>query len=161
MAQPVRLAAVKRLTALLLLAAACHGTPSTSGGKAPEAPASGSSPPVAAASSSPATLPAATQVALDAELHFKSGERAVADGITFTVTMLPKLIVDAPVHEIEQVQIECVKGATRGFVHLDTLNKSGEFEGAVFELGYADVYRDDISLTIRRGRAVRQPPAVP
>ena len=100
-------------------------------------------------SSSSAPQPVA-DVALDTVSHFKDGARGVAGGVTFTVRMLPKLMVSGPVPEIEQAQLDCARGADRGVVQVDTLHKRAEWGGLVFELGYADVYHDDIELTVRR-----------
>jgi hypothetical protein len=92
----------------------------------------------------------AQPVELGVAAHFKDGGQGVAAGVTFTVKMLPKLIVAGPPHEIEQAQIECVQGAERGIVSLDTQHKTGEWKGLVFDFGYADVYHNDIVLTVRQ-----------
>ena len=92
-------------------------------------------------------------VAWDQPIHFKNGGVGKAGGVDFTLRMLPKLIVSGPPHEIEQVQIECVRGTEHGVVQVDTVHKRAEWGGVVFELGYADVYQDDIELTVRRPSA--------
>ncbi len=85
--------------------------------------------------------------ALGAPFHMKGGETKTVGGVTFTVVMLPKLMVSGgPTPEIEQVQVTCGKDV----VQLDTLHKSGTCGGRLFELGYADVYQDDIELTVRQ-----------
>jgi hypothetical protein len=91
-----------------------------------------------------------SSIAFDTPLHFKNGGGGVAGGVTFTVRLLPKLIVSGPQPEIEQAQIECTSGAEHGVIQVDTLHKSAEWGGLAFELGYADVYHDDIELKIHR-----------
>jgi hypothetical protein len=91
-----------------------------------------------------------SSVAFDTPLHFKNGGGGVAGDVTFTVRLLPKLIVSGPQPEIEQAQIECVRGAERGVIQVDTLHKSADCGGLTFDLGYADVYHDDIELNIHR-----------
>jgi len=83
---------------------------------------------------------------LDAPFHMKGGETKAVAGVTFTVQMLPKLMVSGPTPEIEQVQITCGKDV----VQVDTLHKSATCGGLSFELGYADVHQNDIELTIRK-----------
>ncbi len=114
---------VRSVAVALVLACGCHGAPRAA---EPEA------------------------VVLGTATHFKSGGHGVADGVAFTVRMLPKLIVSGPEPEIEQAQIDCVRGAEHGVIQVDTRHKRAEWGGLVFELGYADVYHDDIELTIRR-----------
>ena len=96
----------------------------------------------------PATPPA-PEIALDTPLHFKSGATGRVGDVTFTLKMLPKLIVGGPNPEIEQVQLEVSRGKLHSVLQVDTRNKRAEWNGVVFELGYADVYQDDIELTIR------------
>ena len=93
-----------------------------------------------------------TTVALGKPVHLKSGGRAVAGGVSFTVSILPKLIVSGPVHEIEQAQIECVRGAAHAVIQIDTVHKSADCGGLTFTLGYADVYHDDVELTVSAAR---------
>jgi hypothetical protein len=96
-------------------------------------------------------------------VHLKNGAGASAEGVRFVVHMLPKLMVSGPVPEIEQAQIECFRGEERGLAHLDTLHKRARCGGLTFELGYADVYHDDIEITVLResgGDAVPPGPAV-
>ena len=120
----VRSSILLRLIALVVvLACGCHG------------------------SADPST-PAA--VAFDAPTHFKNGGRGIAGGVTFTVRILPKLLVSGPQPEIEQLQIECVRGADQGIIQIDTLHKRAEWGGLSFELGYADIYHDDVELQIHR-----------
>jgi hypothetical protein len=90
------------------------------------------------------------QVALDQELHFKNGARGRAGDVVFTIRMLPKLRVSGPTPEIEQLQLALEQGATQGTVQLDTLHRTASWGGVTFELGYADVYQDDVLLTVRR-----------
>jgi hypothetical protein len=144
---------VRCVALFLVLACSCHSeAPAT----APTVPdRSGSAAAATAGSTSTASGTASSEgpaasVALDQALHFESGQSGKAEGVSFTVRMLPKLIVSGPPHEIEQVQIECVRGAERGVVQIDTLEKRAEWGGITFELGYADVYKNDIMLTVRR-----------
>lgn len=89
-------------------------------------------------------------VAFDAPTHFKNGGSGTAGGVTFTVRVLPKLMVSGPQPEIEQAQIECVRGAEHGVIQVDTLHKTAEWGGLTFVLGYADVYHDDVQLEVHR-----------
>ena len=82
--------------------------------------------------------------------HYKSGASGKLHGVTFTLRMLPKLIVSGTPHEIEQLQLEVSRGTEHSVVQVDTVNKRAEWGGLVFELGYADVYHDDIELTVHR-----------
>jgi len=91
-----------------------------------------------------------TSVPFDVATHMKNGARARAGDVTFTVRLLPKLLVSGPEPEIEQAQIEVARGADHATLQVDTRNKRAEWGGVVFELGYADVYHDDIELTVRR-----------
>ena len=97
----------------------------------------------------PATPPT-PEVAFDTALHFKSGATGRAGDVMFTLKMLPKLIVAGPNPEIEQLQLEVSRGTEHSVLQVDTRNKRAEWNGVAFELGYADVYHDDIELTIRR-----------
>jgi hypothetical protein len=83
---------------------------------------------------------------LNVPIHLKNGETRTLAGVTFTVMMLPKLLVSGPQPEIEQAQITCGKDV----VQVDTVHKIANCGGLSFELGYADVYHDDIELTVRR-----------
>ena len=103
---------------------------------------------------------AAPTVALGTRVHLKGGARAVAEGVTFTVSLLPKLIVAGPEHEIEQAQIECVRGGERAVVQIDTVHRRSDCLGLTFELGYADVYHDDVELAVYHGTG-REEPAAP
>ena len=128
---------------LLLSLAACHD----------EAPTSTPPTPLPAATASTTTSDASdaaaeTMVTLGAETHFKSGARGRAGDVTFTVKLLPKLIVSGPQPEIEQAQIEVARGADHAMLQVDTRHKEAEWNGLVFSLGYADVYHDDIELTV-------------
>ncbi len=92
----------------------------------------------------------AASVTFDVATHMKNGAQARAGDVTFTVRLLPKLIVSGPQPEIEQAQIEVARAADHATLQVDTLNKRAEWGGVVFELGYADVYHDDIELTVRK-----------
>ena len=141
---------------LFALAGACHREPETTAVTIPtssaESPTPSSTPssPSAAPSASTSPLPAPVTVTEGTPMHFKSGARGVAGGVTFTVRMLPKLMVSGPQPEIEQAQIDLERGSQRGVIQVDTVHKRAEWGGLVFELGYADVYHDDIELTVRR-----------
>jgi hypothetical protein len=87
-------------------------------------------------------------VDFDKPLHLKSGATARADDVTFTVKMMPKLLVAGTTPEIEQAQIDVTRGAEHTTLQVDTVNKTATFAGVVFELGYADPYHDDIELTV-------------
>jgi len=86
----------------------------------------------------------------DVPAHYKTGAVGKAGDVTFTLRMLPKLIVSGPNPEIEQLQIDVSRAADHQALLVDTRNKRAEWGGIVFELGYADVYHDDIELTVRR-----------
>jgi hypothetical protein len=126
---------VTRWVLFTLSLAACHHD---------ETRATGVTAPSASAASE------ATPVAFDVETHLKNGARARAGDVTFTVRLLPKLIVSGPQPEIEQAQIEVARGADHAVLQVDTRNKRAEWGGVVFELGYADVYHDDIELTVHK-----------
>lgn len=111
----------------ILLACGCHREPETRG---PDSEAAA--------------------VAFDAPIHFKSGGRAIAGDVTFTVRLLPKLMISGPQPEVEQAQIECTRGSEHGVIQVDTLHKSAEWGGITFDLDYADVYHDDVKLKVRR-----------
>jgi len=70
--------------------------------------------------------------------------------VTFTVHLLPKLIVSGPEPEIEQAQIDVSRGRDKATLLVTTRKKTAEWSGVVFELGYADVYHDDIVLTLHK-----------
>jgi hypothetical protein len=142
---------IARFGCLAVAALACHREAETTAVTVPTSATSPapSSPPSGAPSVSAATAPP-TSVPEGVPAHFKSGARGVLGGVTFTVRMLPKLMVSGPQPEIEQAQIDCERGSQRGTVQLDTLHKHAEWGDLVFELGYADVYHDDIELTVRR-----------
>jgi hypothetical protein len=70
--------------------------------------------------------------------------------VTFTVHLLPKLMVAGPTPEIEQAQIDVERASQRSTLEVTTVQKRAEWGGLVFELGYADVYHDDIELTVRQ-----------
>jgi hypothetical protein len=141
---------------ILLMAAACHheSEPTATGSRVPPATpgsaAPGSAATGSAAAGSAAAVADAIAVPFDTETHFKSGGRGNANGVVFTVRMLPKLIVSGPQPEIEQMQLDCERGSEHGMIQLTTVHKSAEWGGVVFELGYADVYHDDIELTVHR-----------
>jgi len=145
---------VKRLVLLVLLA--CHREPETTAVTIPSSSAipttSATATGAVSAAPPPSGAPAPPPVAVNEgkEMHFKSGARGVLGGVTFTVRMLPKLMVSGPQPEIEQAQIDLEQGSQRGVIQVDTQHKRAEWGGVVFELGYADVYHDDIELTIRR-----------
>lgn len=86
----------------------------------------------------------------DVPAHYKTGAVGKAGGVTFTLRMLPKLMVSGPVPEIEQLQIDVSRGTDHQSLVVDTRNKRAEWGGVVFEFGYADVYHDDIELTLRK-----------
>ncbi len=86
----------------------------------------------------------------DVPAHYKSGAVGKAGDVTFTLRMLPKLMVSGPVPEIEQLQIDVSRGADHKSLVVDTVKKSADWGGVIFELGYADVYHDDIELTVRK-----------
>jgi len=140
----------------MLLAFGCHREPETTAVTIPSSsaiPTSSTSAGGATSATPPASgTPAPPPVAVTEgkEMHFKSGARGVVGGVTFTVRMLPKLMVSGPQPEIEQAQIDLEQGSQRGVIQVDTQHKRAEWGGVVFELGYADVYHDDIELTIRR-----------
>ena len=82
----------------------------------------------------------------------KSGSSGRLDGMTFTVQILPKLMVSGPQPEIEQAQIDVARGAEHASLFLSTLQKRAEWQGWTFEFGYADVYHDDLEITVHRVR---------
>ncbi len=142
-----------RTAFVVLVLTACHRKPQTTAVTIPvssaassQATADVSAPPPPAS----APAPAAVAVTEGSPTHFKNGARGVVAGVTFTVHLLPKLMVSGPQPEIEQAQIDVERGSQRGVVQIDTLHKRAEWGGVEFELGYADVYHDDIELTIRR-----------
>jgi len=130
---------MKRFATLVVLTCACHAESDTRSSASPSTPIPASS-----------SAAVAAAVAFDAPLHFKSGARAQAGDVVFTLQMLPKLIVSGPQPEIEQLQIDVTRGSEHGLLQVDTRNKRAEWGGVVFELGYADVYHDDIELTVHR-----------
>jgi hypothetical protein len=104
---------------------------------------------VASDAGSGAAAPA-MPTALGVATHFKTGARGQVADVTFELQMLPKLIVDGPEPEIEQLQITASRGAEHGRLLVTTRAKRATWGGLTFELGYADVYHDDIELTITR-----------
>ena len=134
--------------ALFALLAACHHDESTHAVTIAAVSATTSATPTATATST--TKTDAASAAFDAPLHLKSGSTQRVGDVTFTVRMLPKLIVSGPSPEIEQAQIDVERGAEHQSLHVDTRNKRAAWGGVVFELEYADVYHDDISLTVHQ-----------
>jgi hypothetical protein len=136
---------VRWLAAVAVIGMGCHAREERSAVTIPTASASAHPAPVARGATS-----AAVAVREGAEAHFKNGARGTVGDVTFTVHLLPKLIVSGPEPEIEQADLDVERGADRSTVHLDTRHKTAEWGGWVFQLGYADVYHDDVELTVRR-----------
>jgi hypothetical protein len=88
------------------------------------------------------------EIPFDSPAHFKSGSTGHASDVTFTVTILPKLMLTGPVPEIEQAQIQVTRGTDHSVLQIDTVNKKATWGGVTFELGYADVYHDDLEITL-------------
>ena len=87
-------------------------------------------------------------ITLDSPTHFKSGGRARLGDATITVGMVPKRLVEGNLPEIDQVQIDVLRGTDHAVLRVDTRNDRAEWGGYSFVLGYADLGRDDIVLTI-------------
>jgi hypothetical protein len=118
---------MKWLRGLVALVCGCHGGAAVAPGEGKAAP-----------------------VADEAPQHFKNGARGQVGDAAFELQMLPKLMVSGPVPEIEQLQITVTRGGETKALLVTTIEKRAVWGGVEFELGYADVYHDDIELTIRR-----------
>lgn len=90
----------------------------------------------------------ASPITLDAPTHFKSGGRGSLGDVTVTVQMVPKRIVEGSQPEIDQVQIDVLHGTDHAVLRVDAQNDRAVWGGYAFVLGYADVGRDDIALTV-------------
>jgi hypothetical protein len=90
----------------------------------------------------------AAPITLDAPTHFKSGGRGRLGDVTVTVQMVPKRIVEGNEPEIEQVQIDVLRGTDHAVMRVDTRNDRAAWGGYAFVLGDVNVGRDDIVLTV-------------
>jgi len=87
-------------------------------------------------------------ITLDSPTHFKNGGRARLGDVTVTVQMVPKRIVEGNQLEIDQVQIDLLRGTDHAVLRVDAQNDRAVWGGYAFVLDSADVGRDDIALTV-------------
>ncbi len=96
-----------------------------------------------------ATLPGcASSFPLGVPTRVKGGESVRLGDATLTFRVLPKLLIDGPQPEVEQCAIEVTRGAEHDVVSLDSRHRTATWRNYVFELRYADVYQNEIQVTV-------------